>query len=292
MPFQLQPLEKSFGVVVSDIDLRALDDPSFESLYGAWLEHALLMIPEQHLSNAEQTAFARRFGELVKGLEAVEISNVLPDGRLREAPGDDMMKIIRGNMHWHQDSTYMPVQAKGAVFSAKVVPASQGDTAFADMRHAWQALDEERRTRCAELSAYHSLVASQKRLGEETKQEDSEYFGYGLDVEGVPLRPLRKLHPETGTESLAIGRHAFAISGLTTQASQSFVDDLLNFAVSDPHRVYQHRWRVGDVVVWDNRCLLHRSCEWDFSEPRVMLHSRIAGDPATEGALLSQRQPD
>ncbi|MEM1435342.1 MAG: TauD/TfdA family dioxygenase [Pseudomonadota bacterium] len=284
---QLQPLNRSFGAVVTGIDLRQLDDGPFQSLYDAWLEYALLIFPQQHLAKEEQIAFARRFGDLVEGLEAAEISNVRRDGSLRDSPDDDMMKIIRGNMHWHQDSTYMPIQAKGAVFSAKVVPPAQGDTAFADLRAAWDALDADRRERCQRWSAYHSLVHSQRKLGEETKQSDSEYMGYGLDVDGIPLRPLCKVHPETGRTMLAVGRHAFAIPEVAAEQAEPFLEGLLDFATGDPYRVYQHRWTAGDVLVWDNRSLLHKACAWDFSEPRVMLHSRLAGDPTTEGASLS-----
>ena len=285
--FSLQPLPKSFGAIVTDVRLAEIDDNTFDTLYQAWLKYALLIFPGQHLSDAQQMAFARRFGDLVKGLEAVEISNVRRDGSLRDAPDDDMMKVIRGNMHWHQDNTYMPVQAKGAVFSAKVVPPAQGDTAFADMRDAWDALDENTRKKVAGLSAYHSLAHSQKELGEETKGDNSEYMGYGLDVENTPLRPLVKIHPETGRETLAVGRHAFGIPGLGEQESASLLGDLIQFAVGDERRTYQHRWHKGDAVLWDNRCLLHKACAWDYSEPRVMLHSRIAGDSVSEGATSS-----
>ena len=281
----VEPLSKTLGAVVSDISLSTLSDEEFARLYATWLKYALLIFPGQNLSDDEQAAFARRFGELVEGLEAVEISNVKPDGTLRESPDDDMMKIIRGNMHWHQDNTYMPIQAKGAVFSAKVVPRAQGDTAFADMRAAWAALDEATRQRLSSLSAHHSLAHSQRLLGEETKSEDSEYIGYGLDVDDVPLRPIMKVHPETGTPSLALGRHAYGIPGLEEEESARLIADLIQFAVADESRVYQHRWQPGDVVVWDNRCLMHRACPWNYDEPRVMLHSRIAGDPGTESAL-------
>ena len=284
-PFLLEPLPKTFAAVVTDLRLAELDEAAFGELYEAWLEYALLIFPGQHLSTSEQIAFARRFGELVEGLEAAELSNVLPDGSLRDAPDDDMMKIIRGNMHWHQDNTYMPLQAKGAVFSARVVPQEEGDTAFADMRAAWYALDEETREKISKLSAHHSLARSQQLLGEETKEKDSEYIGYGLDVEDVPLRPLLKVHPETGRPSLAVGRHAYGIPGMSEQASDALLANLVEFAVSDESRVYQHHWTAGDVVVWDNRCLMHRACSWDYREPRVMLHSRIAGDPRSESAL-------
>lgn len=280
--FDLEPLPRTFGAVVTGLKLSELDDATFQQLHEAWLQYALLIFPGQFLSNEEQMAFARRFGDLVEGLQAVEISNVLPDGRLRDAPDDDMMKIIRGNMHWHQDNTYMPIQAKGAVFSAKVVPRAQGHTAFADMRAAWDALDEITRERVAGLSAYHSLAHSQRELGEETKRGDSEYIGYGLDVDEIPLRPLVKVHPDTGRKSLAVGRHAFGIPGLEPAESDRLLQALIDFAVSDDQRVYQHRWQQGDAVIWDNRCLMHRACAWDYAEPRVMLHSRIAGDPQTE----------
>jgi len=284
-PFRLQPLDKSFGVVVRDIDVRSLDDTAFAELYQAWLDYALLIIPVQHLSDQEQQAFAQRFGKLVEGLEAIEISNVLPNGQLRDAPDDDMMKIIRGNMHWHQDNTYMPLQAKGAVFSAKQVPSAKGDTAFADMRAAYDALDDDIKALIAHLSAHHSLVHSQAELGEETKASDSEYIGYGLDVAEVPLRPLVKIHPETGRKTLAVGRHAYGIPGMTDAESAGLINRLLQFAIADDSRVHQHSWTAGDVVVWDNRCLMHRACDWDYSEPRVMLHSRIAGDSVSEAAL-------
>ncbi|EAW32391.1 Taurine catabolism dioxygenase TauD/TfdA [marine gamma proteobacterium HTCC2143] len=283
--FSLKPLaNKTFGAIVTDIRLNELDNRQFSALYQAWLEYGLLIFPGQYLSDAEQQTFAARFGDLIKGVEAVELSNVLPNGSLRDAPDDDMMKIIRGNMHWHQDNTYMPVQAKGAVFSAKVVPQAQGDTGFADMRAAWDALDGGRRNQVAGLSAYHSLVHSQKLVGEETKSVDSEYIGYGLDIDDTPLRPLLKIHPETGRKSLAIGRHAFGIPEMSEGESSKFLADLMDFATGDPQRTYQYQWTKGDAVVWDNRCLLHRACSWDYSEPRVMLHSRIAGDPETESA--------
>ena len=280
----IKPLQKTFGAVVTGLRLAELDNDAFSDLYAAWLDYALLIFPGQNPSVSEQIAFARRFGELVEGLEAVELSNVLPDGSLRAAPDDDMMKIIRGNMHWHQDNTYMPLQAKGAVFSARVVPRAAGDTAFADMSAAWDALDQNTRRKVATLSAHHSLAHSQRLLGEETKESDSEYIGYGLDVEEVPLRPLLKIHPETNRPSLAVGRHAYGIPGMNEEESAKLLNGLIDFAVSDDSRVYQHHWTVGDVLVWDNRCLMHRACSWNYQEPRVMLHSRIAGDSRSESA--------
>jgi alpha-ketoglutarate-dependent taurine dioxygenase len=283
----LQPLAgKTFGAVVRGLPLATLSDDAFAALHDAWLRYGLLIFPEQHLSRSEQIAFAGRVGPLVPGLEAAPISNLRADGTLRDAPDDDMMKIIRGNMEWHQDNTYMPVQAKGAVFSAQIVPKTGGETAFADLEAAWETLDPTLRARCEALRAYHSLVESQRRLGESTKAEGSEYMGYGLDVAGSPLRPLVKVHPETGRKSLAVGRHAYSIEGLEKDDALALLGALLDHAVAAPERVVEHRWTAGDVVLWDNRRLLHRAQPWDFSEPRVMTHSRLAGNRETEGAPL------
>ena len=283
-----QPLPgKTFGAVVRELALAKLSSDAFAELYEAWLRHGLLIFPEQHLSRSEQIAFAERVGPLVPGLEAAPISNLRADGTLRDAPDDDMMKIIRGNMEWHQDNTYMPVQAKGAVFSAQIVPRTGGETAFADLEAAWDALNPSLKARCEGLRAYHSLVESQRRLGESTKAKGSEYMGYGLDVAGSPLRPLVKTHPETGRKSLVVGRHAYAVQGVADDDALALLHALLEHVVAAPERVVEHDWQAGDVVLWDNRRLLHRAQPWDFSEPRVMTHSRLAGNPETEGAPLS-----
>jgi len=283
-----QPLPgKTFGAVVRELALAKLSSDAFAELYEAWLRNGLLIFPEQHLSRSEQIAFAERVGPLVPGLEAAPISNLRADGTLRDAPDDDMMKIIRGNMEWHQDNTYMPVQAKGAVFSAQIVPRTGGETAFADLEAAWDALNPSLKARCEGLRAYHSLVESQRRLGESTKAKGSEYMGYGLDVGGSPLRPLVKTHPETGRKSLVVGRHAYAVQGVADDDALALLHALLEHVVAAPERVVEHDWQAGDVVLWDNRRLLHRAQPWDFSEPRVMTHSRLAGNPETEGAPLS-----
>ena len=179
----------------------------------------------------------------------------------------------------------MPLQAKGAVFSAKQVPEKEGDTAFADMRAAYASLDDRMRQLIEPLSAQHSLVHSQKKMGEEMKKGKSEYSGYGLDVSETPRRPLVKVHPETGVKALAVGRHAFGVEGLDDAASERLLGQLNALAVGNDDWIYQHHWAVGDAVVWDNRCLMHKACDWDFSSKRIMLHSRIAGDPISEAAL-------
>lgn len=280
--FTVTPLDATFGALVTGIRIADITGEEFTALYETWLEYALLVFPDQHLDRDQQVAFARRFGELE--FDYAPISNVRADGSIREdSPNDDVINILRGNMGWHADSTYMPVQAKGAVFSAHVVPASGGETGWADMRAAFDALDAERRTRVEDLRAFHSLYYSQSKLGHEHKS-DSDYSGYGFHDKEPSLRPLKKIHPETGRPSLLIGRHAYGIPGLHESESETLLQQLVDFACQPP-RIYYHTWQPGDVVVWDNRCLLHQACPWDMAEPRVMYHSRIAGDEASESAL-------
>jgi alpha-ketoglutarate-dependent taurine dioxygenase len=272
--FDIKPLDATFGAVVTGIKLAALDD-------ATWLEYALLIFPGQHLSRDEQVAFARRFGPLEFNLAA--LSNVKADGTLIVDPDNDILKVLKGNMGWHCDSTYMPVQAKGAVFTAEIVPNTGGATGWADMRAAYDALDDDLRAKVERLSAHHSLYYSQSKLGHQPKA-GSAYSGYGFHDGPVPLRPVVKVHPETGRKSLVIGRHAHNIPNMDPAESERFLQELVDFACRPP-RIYHHKWTAGDAVVWDNRCLLHQATPWDMTIPRVMWHSRIAGDPVSEAAI-------
>jgi alpha-ketoglutarate-dependent taurine dioxygenase len=279
-PFAIEPLPATFGAVVTGLRLAALDEPTFAALHAAWLEYALLIFPGQHLTTAEQVAFAKRIGPTE--FDLAPISNVRADGSLRrDDDSDDVVKILKGNMGWHQDSTYMPVQAKGAVFTCQVAPRAGGETGFADMRAAYDALPEAMRQRIEGLCAHHSLAYSQGKLGH-AHTKGSAYSGYGFDVAEPPLRPLVKVHPETGRRSLAIGRHAYGVPGLSAEESERLLQELVDFACQPP-RVWHHSWTAGDAILWDNRALLHRAMPWDMAEPRVMYHSRLAGDPASEG---------
>ena len=191
--FGVEPLEATFGAVVTGLRLAQLDDDSFARLYDTWLEYALLVFPAQHLTNEEQVAFAKRFGDLE--FDLAPLSNVREDGTVRvEDDDDDVLKVLKGNMRWHCDSTYMPVQAKGAVFTAHVVPSSGGETGWADMRAGYDALDDEMRARISDLSAYHSLYYSQAKLGHVPK-EGSDYTGYGFPRPGPAAAAAREDPP-------------------------------------------------------------------------------------------------
>ena len=275
----VEPTGATLGAIVTGVELSRLDAAQWQTIEAAFLEHAVLVFPGQHLSAAAQTAFAERFGNiehLVADRKIVPISNRRADGTLLQ-DHEHGMQVMIGNEGWHTDSSYMRLSAKASVLSAHVVPKQGGQTEWADMRAAYDALDDAMRARIAVLSAYHSLRYSQARIGHVAATGSS----YGFHEEQTPLRPLVKTHPQTGRAALYIGRHAYGIPGLDADESEALLDDLVAFACRPP-RVYSHDWTPGDVVIWDNRCVLHRARPYDHNEARVMMHVRVAGEPATE----------
>ena len=283
---RVEPLDATFGAVVHDVVLAGASDATIAELTELWLEYALLVFPGQHLTQPEQDDFARRFGDLE--FTATPLTNIQRDGTLRSIE-HDLSKSLRGNERWHHDSTYMPVQAKGAVFSAEIIPDEGGDTGFADMRAAYEALDDETRQRIGSLAAYHTRRYSMDRADLHVTEENADryqIYGYATDIE-PPLRPLVKVHPNTGRPNLLIGQHAHSIPGLTEDESETLLDRLNDEACARP-RTYFHTWTVGDAVLWDNRRLMHRATTHDPAQPRRMWHTRIAGDPVTEAGLDQQ----
>jgi alpha-ketoglutarate-dependent taurine dioxygenase len=268
----IEPLPATtFGARVTGLRLADLDDAAWRTVEDAFHAHALLIFPGQHLADDEQLAFARRFGSLEPKLELAAISNVTPEGDIRE-PDGAVMQLVRGNEGWHTDSSYMPRAAKASMLSAHVVPTTGGETEWADMRAAYDALDPPTRELVGTLSAHHSIKWSQQRAG----FVDTMPGAYGYDVDDPPLRPLVKVHPVTGRPALFIGRHAHAIPGLDAGASLRLLDDLLD-AACQPPRVHAHHWEPGDLAVWDNRCVLHRARPYDYRQARVVKHSRVSG---------------
>lgn len=284
----VEPVDATLGAVVTNLRLTELDDASWASLYSAFLTYGVLVFPDQHLTPAEQGAFARRFGEPEQlspkqNGPNVAISNRKADGSVAK-PDEYQFQILRGNEGWHTDSTYMPLASKVAMLSAEVLPPADGETEFADMRAAWDALPDARQQQLEGLSAFHSLYYSQAQAG----YQHASGSAYGLHDKGAPLRPLVKTHSETGRKSIYTGRHAYGIPSMQEKESTALLAELLEEACQAP-RVYRHRWQVGDTVVWDNRCLMHRARPYDKNHPRVLRGTRISGDPASE---LAPTLPD
>jgi len=279
---RVEPLERSFGAKIYDLSLPDLEQKQIRELYDLWLEYALLVFPGQNLTTDQQISFAKNFGALE--FELSPISNVRNDGSIRDANDDDIVKSLRGNMEWHHDSTYMPIQAKGAVFTAHKVPSKGGETGWADMRAAYEGLNQSMKEKINDLSAFHSYEWSQKERFGHKDPKVSEFNSYGFDIDPKPLRPLVKVHAETGQKCLTIGRHIYKIPGMSDQEARNLAQELEEFACSNKEWVYHHSWQEGDAVIWDNRCLMHQASMWDLNEGRIMYHSRIEGDPISEAA--------
>ena len=281
MSFKIEPIaDKVFGAVVSKISLAELDDATFAELYRVFLDYGFLLFPEQFLSEQQNIEFGQRFGELEFGALPLANQHRNDDGEFKQMIDVDTqrMRTNIGNEAWHTDSTYWPISSKCALLSAVKVPKQGGQTELADMRAGFAALSDDLRQRVQTLSAFHSTEYSQANDLGDFPQRDKSSIYHGEAY----LRPLVKTHPETGIRNLFIGRHAFGIPGLEREESRRLLQTLLEHVVSEPQRVYRHQWREGDLLVWDNRALLHRACPYDYSEPRVLIGTRVTGDVPSE----------
>ena len=279
---RIERLDASFGAHIYGVSIAEIDDRTAAEVNELLIEFGLLVFPRQHVTLEEQNAFAQRFGPLE--FPAAAITNIAPDGTVLTDQAHDTVKSIRGNEGWHHDSTYMPIQAFGAVVSAEIVPPDRAPTGFADMRSAFDALDDATKARLRSMRAKHSLYYSQGRSGYlPAQQDDGSYAMYGYHNKETPVRPLVKVHPDTGRENLLIGRHAHDIEGMDPTESEVLLDEL-NESACGTNNVHFHEWAVGDLVVWDNRRLMHRATEFDLSHPRRIWHTRIAGNPLSEAA--------
>jgi alpha-ketoglutarate-dependent taurine dioxygenase len=277
------PTDATLGAVVTGVDLSDVDDATAAQIESAFHEHAVLVFPDQHLREAGQVALSRRFGNLETAgdNEVFPIANVRPDGSLIDDPTDPRALLLTGNQTWHSDSSFKKVSAKASMMAAHVVPPTGGETEFADMRAAYDALPDAMKERLAGLVATHSYRYSQGQVG-----GLEVYPARGLDAIDGAEHSVVRTHPATGRRSLFIGRHAFRIRGMDDQAAQALLAELLDFACRPP-RVLTHTWQVGDVVMWDNRCVLHRGRAWDWRERRVLSHTRIAGDSEVAPSLTA-----
>ena len=278
---KIEPIpDKTFGAVVTNVRLASLKDQEFVRIHEAFLEYGFLVFPDQHLSDQQNIAFGERFGKLEFGALPLANQEKHEDGTYGDIIPltSQRMRTNVGNEAWHTDSTYWPISSKCAMLSAVTVPEEGGNTELADMRAGYAALPEETKQKIDDLSAYHSTQFSQANdVGDFPPQKEGTiYHGEAY------LRPLVKVHPETGVKNLFVGRHAFSVPGLPRDESRELLRTLVEFVVSEPTRVYSHKWRPGDTMIWDNRALLHRAMPYDYTQPRVLTGTRVAGEPESE----------
>jgi len=281
---------KAFGATATGVDLKNLSDDEFSDLHAAFLEHGFLLFPDQHLDEESSIAFGKRFGDLEFGGAPMANQKKHEDGSFGKIYDlqSQLMRTNVGNEAWHTDSTYKPIASRVAMLSAVIVPDEGGQTELADLRAGYEALDDATKEIVAGLSAFHSTNFSQANdLGDFPDTNGDGLYGEVYHGEAY-LRPMVKIHPETGKPNLFVGRHAFGIPGLNRQESRKLIRSLIEHVVGDDSRVYSHNWVVGDTLLWDNRRALHRARPYDYSKPRYLIGTRVAGDPASELAYYPE----
>ena len=279
------PHRDACGATITGVDLSDLDAVAFAQVLDAWHTYGVLAFPGQHLDVDAQVAFSRRLGALentnLRDPHAVDkrpttltLANINRRGELVTDPEHKLNRFLQGNQYWHSDSSFKRIPAKASMLAALQVPSEGGETEYTDMRAAYDALDDATKQRLDGLVAVHSAAFSQiSAMGSDAPLHPDEERNL------PPVRqPVLRLHEPSGRRSLFIGRHAQYIENLDHAVGRALLEELRE-AACQPPRVYRHRWSVGDVVLWDNRCMLHRGHPWDFSQPRVMRRTTVAGDP-------------
>ena len=269
---------------VSGVDLtRPLDDATFNEIRDTFFEHGVLVFHDQPLTDEEQIAFSERFGPLETSIstyrsdrarrlarpELSDISNLDEHGNVMSAD-DERRHNNRGNQLWHTDSSFKSVPAMASMLSAREVPPSGGETEYADLRAAWDALPAARQQELEGLIAEHSILYSRSLIGYEFTDEEKR------KLQAVHQTVVR-VHPTTRRKGLYLASHASHIVGRPVEEGRALLRELLEFA-TQPGFVYRHTWRVGDLVMWDNRSVLHRGRPWDEQRHRRVMHrTTVAG---------------
>jgi alpha-ketoglutarate-dependent 2,4-dichlorophenoxyacetate dioxygenase len=288
MTVTIRQLHPHFFGEVSGVDLRQpLTPREARDIEAGMDKYAVLLFRNQDITDEQQLAFALNFGErenarggtvtkkedyrLTSGLN--DVSNLGKDGK--PLPKDHRTHLFNlGNCLWHSDSSFRPIPAKFSLLSARVVNPKGGNTEFADMRAAYDALDDETKAEIEDMICEHSLMYSRGSLG----------FTDYSDDEKRMFRPVRqrlvRTHPVTGRKSLYLSSHAGAILGMPMPEARLLLRDL-NEHATQPKFVYVHKWALHDLVIWDNRQTMHRVRRYDETQPRDMRRTTVAGDAPT-----------
>jgi taurine dioxygenase len=279
MTMKVTPTGAALGAEVIGVDLRNVDDATFAAVHRTWLDHLVLLFRNQRLDDEEMIAFSRRFGELdwapvqetgrrfVDGHpEIYVVSNVIENG-------EPIGSLGAGEAVWHTDMSYIEAPPKASMLYALEVPGSGGDTGFVNMYLGYEAMPAVFKRRLHGLKIKH----------------DGTYNSGGYVRQGVvavddpitspgAVHPLVCTHPETRRPVLYLGRRRNAyIIGLPLAESEALLDDIWDYATKDEYTWY-NQWRAGDVVLWDNRCTMHRRDSFDDKARRIMHRTQVKGE--------------
>ena len=272
------PARHALGAEIQDVDLRTIEDDNFSAIYRAWLDHSVLLFRGQILTDDDLIAFSKRFGDLdwapvqESGRRFVEghpeiyiVSNVVKNG----VP---IGSLGAGEATWHTDMSYLPDPPKASILYALEVPPAGGNTYFCDMYRAYESLPEELKRRVERLKLKHDGTYN-----------SGGYLRQGATAADDPItspgtyHPVVCTHPETKRRALYLGRRRNAyIDGLSLADSESLLDQLWSYTTRE-ELAWHNEWRVGDLVLWDNRCTMHRRDPFDANLRRIMHRTQIKG---------------
>ncbi len=286
MAITVVPVTDTFAAEIGDIDLsRPLSAADAEAVKQAFWKYSVLVFPEQDLSQDQHLEFAKIFGPLETSIlvyrgdtplrvrqEIADVSNLNHDDKIWDK--DSRLRMFQlGNQIWHTDSSFKRLPALCSLLYARAVPPVGGQTEFADQRAAYDALPEAMKRRLEGLVAEHSIFHSRGRLGF-TNFDDTER----ASMPPVPQVMVRTI-PQTGRKSLYVASHAGRVFGMSDAEGRALIDEMIAH-VSQRQFVYAHRWRVGDLVMWDNRCTMHRGRPFDDLRYRRDMHRATVSDVA------------
>ena len=275
----IESIHAEFGARISGVDLsRPLDDEEFARIDLAINQYSLLLFENQQMNDDRHLEFSRRFGQLeeehVSYYSSGEVTyighigNIDADGNMISAR---QIKSSTGNEMWHSDSSFREIPAMYSILCAYEVPAEAGETEFASARSAYQRLDQAIRDRIGGRVGIHDYIYSRTKVG-----EDAVTQGQRTYMHPVRQRLVRQ-NPVTGDKNVFVGSHVKQIEGMEDDEAKALIEQLIK-EIARPQSVYRHRWRAGDVVIWDNRCTLHRGCGYDAEKYRRRMHqTRVRG---------------
>ena len=278
---QITPIHEEFGALISGADLSLpLRDAQFAQIDQAINQYSVLLFRDQKLDDDSHIAFTRRFGELeeehVSYYSRGEITyigtvgNIDADGR--QLPNTNRgVRASTGNQLWHSDSSFREVPSLHSILYAYEVPPEGGDTEFVSARAAYQRLDADTQISIENLVGIHDYIYSRTSVSEDAVNQGQRTFMYQV------RQKLVRTNPRTGEKNFYVGSHVRDIDGWQRDDSRPLLDTLTNEATR-PESIYRHRWLAGDLLMWDNRCVLHRGCGYDADKYRRLMHqTRVRG---------------
>jgi len=288
MSIDVEPMHPLFVAKVTGVELaRPVSAADLALLEAAIDRYAVLIFPGQAIDDDQQIAFSARFGplegaakRLLTGAKArnqrheiADVSNLDENDGILSA-NDRRRLYSLGNQLWHTDASFRAVPARYSLLSARTIPPEGGETEFADLRAAYDALPDSMKARLAGLVAEHSIWHSRGLV--------AEFEADAAERAALPPVPqmVVRLHPGSQRRTLYLAAHAFRIRGMTDEAGKALLDELTAHA-TQPRFVYQHRWTVGDLVMWDNRCTMHRGRPYDDQRYRRDMHRTTVRDVAS-----------